>query len=136
MGVGVWVTFHNSCVWGIVEPPTDGSNDIVTLFLDDDPDTRDDVGESAVLTGPCAHETWLRIVGDLYEKSSKPAANTSIGMLYLFRCGRTSSDVTTFFTDLSGPLSFSSSSLGYSLFARCSASSVLTCWIFSFNPML
>jgi hypothetical protein len=51
------VSSHDCCVWGIVEPPTDGSDGVVALFLDDDPDTRDDVGESAAFIGPGTHET-------------------------------------------------------------------------------
>ena len=56
----VWC-LYDSCVKGIVSPP-DGSDGVVALFLEDDPDTRD-VGDSVLGRG--AHETWLRIVGDL-----------------------------------------------------------------------
>ena len=56
---GMWVLgmSHDSCVKGIVEPP-DGSDGVVALFLEDDPDTRD-VGESAASTGRGSHMTWL-----------------------------------------------------------------------------
>ena len=56
------MTSHDCCVKGIVESP-DGSDDVVALFLEDDPDTRN-VRESAL--GRDIHPTWLRTVGDLY----------------------------------------------------------------------
>ena len=103
---------YDCCVKGIVEAP-DGSDDVVALFLEDDPDTRD-VGESAAFTGRGAHVTWLGAVGDLYDNISSPAANSSIGIPALLRCGRISSEVAVFFTDLS-------SSLCCFLFVRCAA---------------
>jgi hypothetical protein len=57
------VTSHDCCVKGIVESP-DGSDYVVALFLEDDPDTRN-VREPAL--GRDIHPTWLRTVGDLYE---------------------------------------------------------------------
>ena len=62
------MTSYDCCVKGIVEP-FDGSDGVVALFLEDDPDSRD-VGESAASAGRDAHITWLRGVGDLYERVS------------------------------------------------------------------
>ena len=62
----VQITSQDCCVKGIVEAP-DGSDGVVTLFFEDDSDTRD-VGES--VTGRGAHPTWLCTVGDLYENPS------------------------------------------------------------------